>query len=348
VFYALDDEFRFIHANERATALLSRSVEELLGKTIWELFPESRETRGYTELHRALESQEPRAYVETFPTLEKRFEVRVYPSATGMSVYFQGVTERTARAEAIGRANDRLERSNARPEASNERVERFAYAASHDLQEPLRMVSSYLRLLEDRYDDRLDDDGEEFLGYAIDGADRMREMIEALLAYSRVETRGQPFEPVELEALLDDVRSELDTRLTESDAQLSVTALPQVAGDGAQLRQLFEHVLDNAIEYSGEDRPRIDLSADRDGELRIVSVCDRGIGIPERQTEAIFEVFKRLHTVEAHAGTGIGLALCQRIAERHGGDIWVESEFGEGSTFFVALPAAGSDRESEF
>ncbi|MFU8868825.1 PAS domain S-box protein [Natronococcus sp.] len=242
--------------------------------------------------------------------------------------------------ERLARTNERLERSNERLEKSNERLEQFAYAASHDLQEPLRMVSSYLRLIEDRYAEAFDEDGREFLAFAVDGADRMREMIDGLLAYSRVENQGQPLEPVDLESVLEDVRDDLQLRLEESDAVLSVDSLPRVEGDASQLRQLFQNLLENAIEYSGETPPKIEVEAERDGETWIVSVSDAGIGIPDGESDRVFEVFERLHPVDDHAGPGIGLALCQRIVERHGGEIRVDSEPGEGSTFSVTLPAA--------
>jgi PAS domain S-box-containing protein len=257
-------------------------------------------------------------------------------------------------------------------EESNERLEQFAYAASHDLQEPLRMVSSYLSLLERRYGDVLDEDGREFLEFAVDGSDRMRDMIEALLAYSRVETRGDPFEAVDLEAVLQAVIDDLSVQIEESDADIEVVDLPTVRGDRSQLRQVFQNLLSNAIEYSGDEPPRVRVEAERpaggrhgaagrdqppgdggpeaaggstessrpesDVEAWVVSVADEGIGIDPENADRVFEVFQRLHSRADHEGTGIGLALCERIVERHGGDIWVESTPGEGSTFYFTLP----------
>ena len=225
-------------------------------------------------------------------------------------------------------------------EASNERLEQFAYAASHDLQEPLRMVSSYLRLIETRYADALDEDGREFLEFAVDGADRMREMIDSLLAYSRIDTRGDPFEPVDLNAVLDDVRTDLQFRIDEGDADVASDDLPRVEGDPNQLRQLVQNLLDNALEYSGEESASVDVSAERAGSKWVVSVHDEGVGIDPDDQDRIFEVFQRLTTRQEHAGTGIGLALCERIVERHDGELWVESTSGEGSTFSFTLPAA--------
>ncbi|WP_255194154.1 PAS domain S-box protein [Natronobeatus ordinarius] len=228
-------------------------------------------------------------------------------------------------------------------EESNERLEQFAYAASHDLQEPLRMVSSYLTLIERRYADELDSDGREFIEFAVDGADRMQEMIDGLLAYSRVDTRGDPLEPVDLEDVVEDVLTDLGMKVDECDAVVDVDALPHVHGDPGQLRQLFQNVLDNAITYAGDDPPRVTVFAEERGSEWVVSVEDEGIGIDPDQTDRIFEVFNRLHSVEEYEGAGIGLALCERIVERHGGRIWVDSEPGVGSTVSFTLPAIPTD-----
>ena len=221
---------------------------------------------------------------------------------------------------------------------SNERLEQFAYAASHDLQEPLRMVSSYLQLLEDRYGNELDDEAGEFIGFAVDGADRMRHMIEGLLQYSRVETHGSRFEPVDLDDVVADVREDLDVQIEESDAEVVTEALPRVTGDESQLGQVLQNLLKNAIAYSGDEPPRVHISAEQNGTECEVSVRDEGVGIDPAEQERIFEVFQRLHARDDQGGSGIGLALCERIVERHGGDIWVDSEPGEGATFSFTLP----------
>ncbi|GAB3036737.1 PAS domain-containing sensor histidine kinase [Natronobiforma cellulositropha] len=227
---------------------------------------------------------------------------------------------------------------------SNERLEQFAYAASHDLQEPLRMISSYLRLLEGRYGDDLDEDAQEFIAFAVDGADRMREMIDGLLTYSRVDTQGDPFERVDLEAVFEEALTDLQVTCDESDAQVTSEPLPSVWGDAGQLRQVFENLVSNAITYSGDEPPRVSVAAEREDDRWVISVADEGIGIECDDIQRIFEVFQRAHTWEENAGTGIGLALCQRIVERHDGDIWVESEPDVGSTFSFTLPVV-DDRE---
>ena len=330
-FCAVDDEFRVTHVNERAEQLLRRSEEELLGAVLWEVFPEAAEAADIRDaFHDALETQAP-AHVEVhLERLDVWVEANLYPSESGVSVYFRDVTEQKAH-------EHRLEEAKAQLEASNERLEQFAYAASHDLQEPLRMVTSYLQLIERRHGDALDDEAAEFIEIAVDGAERMREMIDGLLAYSRIETQGRPFEPVDLNAVVEDVLTDLQLQL--DDADVYVDALPHVEGDGIQLRQLFQNLVENAAEYSGDTPPTIRIAAERRGDEWLVSVEDEGIGLDPDDRSRIFELFERLHTLDEHEGTGIGLALCQRIVERHGGEIWVESEPGVGATFSVTLPA---------
>lgn len=284
---------------------------------------------------------EPRTFEATLETasgerIETESTVARLPQQAGTPPDYVGVvrdvTARNERKRALQQANERLK-------SSNERLEHFAYAASHDLQEPLRMVSSYLQLIQRRADDELTDETREYLEYAVDGADRMGAMIEGLLQYSRVETQGNPFEPVDLNDVVANVRTDLDVRISESDAEITVEELPRVAGDEIQLRQVFQNLVTNAIVYSGDDRPRIHIDAERSGEMWTVSVQDRGIGIEPEYQDKIFEVFQRLHAESEHPGSGIGLALCERIVERHGGDISVDSEPGEGATFSFSLPA---------
>jgi PAS domain S-box-containing protein len=338
-FYALDEEFRFTHVNDRAEELLEASEEELLGEVVWDAFPEAAEMDEVCDsFHTAMDEQASTSLELFYDPLDLWVEGNVYPSETGISVYFRDVTDRKEREQALKRANEQLS-------ASNKRLEGFAYAASHDLQEPLRMVSSYLRLIEDRYGDELDADGREFLDYAVDGADRMKEMIDGLLAYSRVETCGETFERVQLDKVFQEVCKNLQVCIEESDASVSADCLPAVTADRAQCEQVFQNLLSNAIEYSGDAPPRVHVDAEREGEMWRIDVADEGIGIDPDETDRVFEVFERLHSHDEHPGTGIGLALCRRIVERHGGDIEVDSEPGEGTTFSFTLPAADAGDE---
>ena len=242
------------------------------------------------------------------------------------------------------RAEEALQRTMAELERSNAELEQFAYIISHDLQEPLRMVASYTQLLEKRYKGSLDADAEEFIAYAVDGARRMQNMIQSLLSYSRVGTRGKPFEPTECESVFEQALANLKLTIDESGAGVTHDPLPRVMADETQLIQLFQNLLANAIKFRDEKQPRIHVSAKEDSNECLFSVSDNGIGINPEYFDRIFVIFQRLHGREEYPGTGIGLSVCKRIVERHGGRIWVESQPGEGSTFHFAIPKGGEEQ----
>ena len=223
---------------------------------------------------------------------------------------------------------------------ANADLEQFASAASHDLQEPLRMISSYLQLLSTRYEGKLDKDADTYIGFAVDGSNRLQKMITDLLEFSRVGTRGRPFAPVDSGTVLDRALMNLKMAIEESGAEVTVEKLPQVLADETQLMLLFQNLVGNSIKFRGTDPPRVRISARRDGEKWVFSVKDNGIGIDPKQHDKLFVIFRRLHSRDKYPGTGIGLAMCRRIVERHGGRIWIESELGRGATFLFTLPAA--------
>jgi PAS domain S-box-containing protein len=223
---------------------------------------------------------------------------------------------------------------------SNEELEQFAYIASHDLQEPLRMVASYTQLLSKRYKGRLDSDADEFIAFAVDGASRMQHLIQDLLAYSRVGKRGGELLDVSSEEALEQAVINLRGAIEESGAVVTHDPLPRVMADTDQLIQVLQNLVGNAIKYQGPGVPRIHLSVARDGEgMWLFSIHDNGLGIDAQFFEKIFGMFQRLHKREEFAGTGMGLAICKKIVERHGGKIWVESQPGAGSTFRFTLAA---------
>jgi light-regulated signal transduction histidine kinase (bacteriophytochrome) len=221
---------------------------------------------------------------------------------------------------------------------SNEELEQFAYVASHDLQEPLRMISSYIALLAKRYRDKLDSDAEEFIDFATDGAKRMQVMIDDLLQYSRVTTRGKPFEKVDMEQILLTVLNNLKVAIEECKAKLTHDTLPTIIADRIQMERLLQNLLANAIKYRGDRNPNVHISVKKRKGEYIFSIQDNGIGIKEKYQEQIFGIFQRLHSREEYSGTGIGLAVCKKTVQRHGGKIWVESPGeGKGSTFYFTL-----------
>ena len=220
---------------------------------------------------------------------------------------------------------------------SNKELEQFAYVASHDLQEPLRMITSFTQLLEKRYKGQLDVDADEYIGFVVDGAHRMKDLIDDLLEFSRLNTDNREFELVIMEIALEDVLRNLRPTINESKAQISHDYLPNIIGDHVQIIQLLQNLIGNAIKFKGDNPPEIHISAqERDNEW-LFSVSDKGIGINQNHQKQIFSIFKRLHTREEYPGTGIGLSISKRIVERHGGQIWIESELGKGSTFYFTI-----------
>jgi light-regulated signal transduction histidine kinase (bacteriophytochrome) len=226
---------------------------------------------------------------------------------------------------------------------SNKELEQFAYVASHDLQEPLRMVANYTQLLAKRYQHKLDPEATDYIGYAVAGVNRMQTLIGDLLQLSRVGSGGKSFETIDCHEVLSETLSMLERSVSERRATITHAPLPKVNADRAQMVQLFQNLIDNAIKYCPNETPAVHISADRTGESWTFSVKDNGIGIDPDYTERIFEIFQRLHTREEYPGTGIGLALCKKIVERHAGRIWVESQVGIGSTFHFTLPARDTD-----
>ena len=236
------------------------------------------------------------------------------------------------------RAEEKLAQQAKELARSNAELEQFAYVASHDLQEPLRLISSYTHLLEKRYKGKLDADADEFIGYTVESTTRMQRLISDLLAYSRVSMHARPFDQVDLNEALKQALFNLQIAIEETQALITQDNLPVLNVDAAQMAQLFQNLIGNAIKFHGQEPPRIHVSARQAGEMWIIAVKDNGIGINPRFSDRIFVLFQRLHDRNEYSGTGIGLAICKRIVERHQGKIWVDSEPGQGATFYFTLP----------
>lgn len=226
---------------------------------------------------------------------------------------------------------------------SNQDLQNFASIVSHDLQEPLRKVTTFADLLQAEYADKLEGDGEVYLNYIVDAAARMRVLIQDLLAYSRVATKASPFERIDLSDIVQGVVSDLQIRIDETGGQVILSDLPQVDADPIQMRQLFQNLIGNALKFhKNEVVPVVNVEgeiiAGKEQDLCCLMVSDNGIGFEQRYSEQVFDIFQRLHDREAYEGSGVGLTICRRIVERHGGEIWAESVLGEGTTFKIQMP----------
>ena len=253
----------------------------------------------------------------------------------------QHVTELDKLDDEHKRVEGELRHTVAELERSNAELQQFAYVASHDLQEPLRMVSSFTQLLAKRYQGKLDKDADEFIAYAVDGANRMQRLLNDLLTYSRVTTHGRPLKLTDCEAVFDQAVANLRVTIEEDGAAVTHDPLPPVKADATQLVQLFQNLVGNAIKFRSKEPPCVHVSVKQEAGEWVFSVHDNGIGIAPQYFDRIFLIFQRLHGRRAYPGTGTGLATCKRIVERHNGRIWVESELGKGSTFYFTIPMAG-------
>ena len=331
-------EGKITDVNTSTELVTGYSRDVLIGTDFTDYFtePEKAET-GYKEVFNegsvsdyALEIRHRNGSIT--PVL---YNASVYKDESGKVIGIfaaaRDITERKKTEEVLKLKLEELRRS-------NEELEQFAYVSSHDLQEPLRMISSYLQLLQRRYQGKLDDKADKYIYFAVDGAARMQVLINDLLEFSRVTSRAVEPEPTDSELVLNQVLSNLDLYIKESKATVSHDPLPEVMVDSTQLAQVFQNLIANGIKFHREGAPQIRISAERKASEWLFSVQDNGIGIDPQYSENIFEVFKRLHKKEEYSGTGIGLAVCKKIVERHGGRIWVESELGKGSTFYFTLP----------
>ena len=353
---------RVTYGNKGYCEAMGKPLPELLGKTDFQLFPKDLASKYASDDDKVI----------TTGTMFEDIEEHRTPGGARRYVHVLKAPVRDARREIVGTqvifwdvtarklAEEQLSRTAADLTRSNQELEQFAYVASHDLQEPLRMITSYTQLIAKRYEDKLDDDAREFINFAVDGAHRMQRLINDLLAYSRVGSKGKPLEPVPGADCLKGALDNLKVAIDESKATVTFDALPALMGDSVQLTQLLQNLVGNALKFRSNAPPCIHIGIERrhapscpvptaqspvrqeKPEEWVFSVRDNGIGIEPQYFDRIFVIFQRLHTQDQYPGTGIGLAICKKIVERHCGRMWVESKPGEGSQFFFSLPTVES------
>lgn len=355
---------RIARVNSHALDVFGYTAEETIGRPVEMLLPE-RFRHAHMKLRQEYANSPSRRVTGAGRDLyalrkdghEVPVEIGLSPMQLNNETYviavLADITQRKAAEETLQKINleleQRVEERTRQLVASNQELEQFAYIASHDLQEPLRMVASYLQLVEKRYKSQLDANAGEFIAFAVDGANRMKQLIDGLLEYSRLQTRVKEFESIDMEQVLKNVLTDLQIKIEERGAVITHDLLPNVFGDSSQIQRLLLNLVSNAMKYCANPIPKIHVSVEnmvktkhvdapdieKDGWL--FGVSDNGIGIEPQYNERIFQLFQRLHTRQEYPGTGLGLALCKRIVERHGGKIWVDSQLGEGSTFYFIL-----------
>ena len=337
----IDTDFKYIFINFKVLELRGNYPDVYVGKS----FEEAGISKKYAEMWRSkyqkiLDTGELQNFEYIYPTKEgfKYFETTAVPEYNSkgkiesiLSIS-RDITERKKRERQLKETITELKRS-------NKELQSFAYITSHDLQEPLRTIASYAQLIERRYKGKLDKDADEFIEYMVDGAKRMKSMIQDLLDYSRVGTKGNEFKEFNAQNSLNYALNNLESAITENNAEVTYDPLPVIFADEDQISRVFQNLIGNALKFCREGvKPQIHISADKIDKEYVFSVSDNGIGMEDQYSDQIFEVFKRLHSIDEYKGTGIGLAIVKRIIDRHGGRVWVKSKLGRGSIFYFTVP----------
>jgi PAS domain S-box-containing protein len=339
-FLSVDWNWRFTYINREAERTLVR--DEVIGRSLWDIFPMVIGSDLEKQYRRSMTERIPTHIEYLYPPWQRWFEIRIYPAADGgLSIFYQDITQRKLDEDAMRKTNEALRIANAD-------LEQFAYSASHDLREPLRMIRSFCQLLSRSYMGKLDAEADQMIQYCVEGAARMDALLNGLLAYLRAPAPlDQVYPPAPLDAALDaallNLRSAIGgtpetAEIAESAATITRDPLPALPIAPVHAQQIFQNLIGNALKYHGPAPPVIHIGARREDAAWIFSVRDNGIGIDPAFSSQVFGLFKRLHSAPEYSGTGIGLAICKKLVERYRGRIWVESQVGQGSTFFFSIP----------
>jgi PAS domain S-box-containing protein len=338
-FFTVDKNWMITYWNTMAEKVLGRTKAEALDSNIWDIYPDSVGSLSYKKYHEAIETNQAVHFEYFYAPFTRWFEISAYPSEAGLTVYCKNITDRKTSETRLQELNASLRKQARELTISNAELEQFAYVASHDLQEPLRMVTSFMTQLEKKYGDIVDDKGKQYIHFAVDGAKRMRQIILDLLEFSRVGRNEDDIEDVNINTVIGEIQGLYRKQIEEKHAKIVFQALPTIQTYKTPVRQVLQNLISNSLKYQKKGvMPIISISATETIKSWHVSVKDNGIGIDADYFDKIFIIFQRLHTKEEYSGTGMGLAITKKIIENLGGKIWVEAALGHGSTFYFTIP----------
>ena len=338
-FYTLDAGWNINYWNKAAEIISGKSSQEVTGANIWNFYEGQFSMQIYKKFLEAKEQNKPVRTEIYSKQLSKWFEFNAFPSTFGLTVYFKDISDRKEAESNVKKINRKLEDNIKKLARSNQELEQFAYIASHDLQEPLRMVTSFLTQIESKYNDVLDDKGKKYIYFAVDGAKRMRQIILDLLEYSRIGKQVDTLEEIDLNEVLTETCLLFGKKIEEKGAKIIYEELPTIVNYSAPIKQVFRNLVGNALKYSDANRsPIITISSSATANTWKFVVQDNGIGIDADCFDRIFIIFQRLHNKDEYSGTGIGLSVTKKIIENLGGQIWLTSEEGVGSDFHFTIP----------
>lgn len=338
VLFAVDKNWIITYWNNAAEQVLGKAKEKMINHRLWEVFDNSIESISYKKYHEAVEINQPVHFEDHHNLLNKWYEISAYPTGDGLSVYFKDITDRKKSENSLKKLNANLQKQTRELAISNAELEQFAYVASHDLQEPLRMVTTFLTQLEQKYGEIIDAKGKQYIYFAVDGAKRMRQIILDLLEFSRVGKSDDSMKEVSINKVVADILALYRKQIEEQSALIVFEGLPTLQSFKVPIRQVFQNLISNSLKYQQTGIPPfISISCEDSGTYWKFAVKDNGIGIDPEYFDKIFIIFQRLHNKTEYSGTGMGLAITKKIIENLGGKIWVESKEGTGSTFYFTI-----------